>query len=440
MQENIKKFINSNLFIPVIFILAFINFLFSGYIVFTSLLVIFSFFILKLDLDRRSLIPAFLIYVVGFKLPSNGINYYFYYGSMILIVLILTIDILKRKKINIKNPILYGYFTYLFAIILSVIASYIIDENSFIYAFNDLLRFIIWMLPIIYFLNTKDDLKDNQKYVSINMLCLMIFMLLQIFVFLINHNFDLKYIYNAKEITLCWSNFSTHIALLFMMCYPFILYLYLESKKKIFLLFALIAIIIPVYLQCRGSILALIPTFIISIIILFKKSNDKKKTFLDIIYCMIIPIIIIILTTYFTGILDKMLNILFDKGLDDNGRFILYKVGIENFIKHPIFGTGSHTSIYYLNLNYNTMIKNYHNIYLQILSCTGIFGFIMFIYFIICIIKEAFSTDNYNLMILLLILYLLIHGFVDTTFLNYRVMVLLSIILPFIKKRNQVLN
>lgn len=71
-----------------------------------------------------------------------------------------------------------------------------------------------------------------------------------------------------------------------------------------------------------------------------------------------------------------VLKDLFDRGLSDNGRFKLWAMGIENFLKAPLFGNG----YYSLEVTENVVITTHflpkmaHNTIVQILSSMGVAG------------------------------------------------------------------
>lgn len=71
------------------------------------------------------------------------------------------------------------------------------------------------------------------------------------------------------------------------------------------------------------------------------------------------------------------------------GRMPVYKVMWENFSNYPIFGTGTYTTKSFIEIN------NGHNIYLQVLSENGVFGFaVLFLLFSYNLIKADRKLKN----------------------------------------------
>ena len=80
---------------------------------------------------------------------------------------------------------------------------------------------------------------------------------------------------------------------------------------------------------------------------------------------------------------DKISNILGDylsRGLDDNGRFDIYKRGLENFLKHPVFGGGFHSAVAQDYQFVSFLPDRYHNTIIQIMATCGIVGILAYLY------------------------------------------------------------
>ena len=89
-------------------------------------------------------------------------------------------------------------------------------------------------------------------------------------------------------------------------------------------------------------------------------------------------------------------------------RRILYVEAIETWLKHPFFGVG-----YNQFLEYSSSGLYSHSIYAELLSCTGLFGFLLFmlpvLYILYSMIRDLFSDKskrNYQSAMLLVIVLL----------------------------------
>ena len=78
---------------------------------------------------------------------------------------------------------------------------------------------------------------------------------------------------------------------------------------------------------------------------------------------------IVVLWNKLSAILGSYLN----QGFNDNGRFALYKHGIENFFSHPIFG-GGFGSCMEDNFGHGIEPNRYHNTIIEMMATCGIVG------------------------------------------------------------------
>jgi len=159
------------------------------------------------------------------------------------------------------------------------------------------------------------------------------------------------------------------------------------------------------------SALALAASFI------FCAFTGKKRTYFRIM--TLIGILCVILgAAIFREKITSILSDLFERGLSDNGRFELWRVGIENFLSNPIFGTGlfgyGETDTVIAASFLPTMA---HNTVVELLSAMGIFGLISYTYYRVMSLKPFFvhpSKEKFMLLfpILIALLMSLLDNFV----------------------------
>ena len=76
----------------------------------------------------------------------------------------------------------------------------------------------------------------------------------------------------------------------------------------------------------------------------------------------------------------ELFAVYFERGFSDSGRFELWANGIRNFLRAPLFGVG-----FYEPLENSYNIENwifpdmYHNVFVQMLACCGIFGLVAYV-------------------------------------------------------------
>ena len=103
-------------------------------------------------------------------------------------------------------------------------------------------------------------------------------------------------------------------------------------------------------------------------------------------------------------------------GFSDNGRFSIWKTGIERFLSSPVFGTGFYNS-YENDWTFHALPYFYHNTWIQMLAASGIFGFFLYTLHRIETLKTAFQKPNATRTALFLpILSLLLHSLIDVHF------------------------
>lgn len=108
-----------------------------------------------------------------------------------------------------------------------------------------------------------------------------------------------------------------------------------------------------------------------------------------------------------------------------DARFVIWETAIDAFLTRPITGIGPGTFQDYFPPYPKWGVPQPHNIFLAFLIQTGIVGFIGFILILIWFFKSGFKNFQFsiskfqsifNLQLLLIMIYILVHGLVDTTY------------------------
>ena len=186
----------------------------------------------------------------------------------------------------------------------------------------------------------------------------------------------------------------------------FILFLPRKEFKMIYFI-PLAAGTIALFLTLsRLAILLWVFAIFLKIIISLK----NKKT--------LIPLSLILI---FSLIIFSPYYLRFNLNLGDQSiteRIKLFQVAFEIFLKSPIFGVGVLNFLPNLNLvtNYHSLLQPVHNIYMLILTETGVLGFGFFIYILYLAFKKLNIKKDTSLF--LVMVFLLILGFFDHYFLT----------------------
>ncbi|MBQ9797524.1 MAG: O-antigen ligase family protein [Clostridia bacterium] len=89
-----------------------------------------------------------------------------------------------------------------------------------------------------------------------------------------------------------------------------------------------------------------------------------------------------------------MLQNVFANGLGDNGRFDLWRLGISQFFKHPIFGAGFYDSGIVQDWLIEVYPYFYHNTLVQMLGSCGVVGIAAYLYHRVSTVRLTFRKPN----------------------------------------------
>ncbi len=186
-----------------------------------------------------------------------------------------------------------------------------------------------------------------------------------------------------------WNNIGGFLAFLLPV------HFYLASTKKkvgfIFYITALISMLATTITLSRSSLLSAGITFVIcAILCCFTGVNKKINRIITIAIFVLGVIGIIVLWGKITTILGDYIS----RGLDDNGRFEMYKHGLLNYLLNPIFG-GGFTSSYPTEYQFIFFLPyRYHNTIIQMLATCGSIGIFAYLYHRYQTIKLFFARKT----------------------------------------------
>ncbi len=177
-----------------------------------------------------------------------------------------------------------------------------------------------------------------------------------------------------KTILLGWG-LSNNVAMILLMCSPFVMYKCTESKgfkNLIYLLILILFICTLVLTYSRGSLFILLLTFPIFMIYSFINSKFKKQYLLN---CSIVLLVLvaIVVYIYFTErrLIDDIIRTLSRINLSSlNGRGEIYEKMLMEAKENLWFGRGIFNSS---NKEGNDYLWG-HNVYIHTLYTTGLFG------------------------------------------------------------------
>ncbi len=389
--------------------------------------------------------PTALVSVLTLELiSSHGGRIKYGSWQFVIIILLLTaagilliIDLIMnfKKYINkLKNDyFLFITLGFILIIFLSMINSPEIGKSFFMLA--TYIQCILYYFIIAIKLDKTDEDRDKIIF-SILVLNLIIF--LQSMYVLQNeldHN-TIKEIIKGKGIKVGWAN-SNHVMIIENFGLILCMYYFLRNNnivKRIFTLATILSIvIINILYVCRGGYLGLlfaIPCMAVVFIIYYKRHGFE--TFRKDIYYyagFIAALIVAFDILESSGVITYILKHLKEMSGDLNGRKEVYKTAVREFKNHWLIGGGANSAHYYLMKEIGADLFNYHNYALQVLAYFGIIGFIYAAYQLYLMIRKCAHKDLYNSTMLIIIVYCLAHGMVDTVFYNWTITPFLMIIL-----------
>lgn len=421
------KFFENDLYIVLLFIVAIINWQFKlvwlifGFGILCILLIYFF------RIPKEKLIPIAVASIISLRLEED-INYLIPVIISSFIIIILLIYDLLRKPAIAKNEILIGFILIFIAQIFSLINTPVLKTSLravFMWGF--------YILLFLYLLNL--DFSDNnlgRYYIARVFAYLSIAIFIEILLNYFENGLNTNIIdfYGSQVINFGWAD-SSQIAMVYLIILPILLYFYTLNQKKYHTLIVAVLDIFMLHLMLsRGAYLAMVLLLIPLIIKTINDVKHKTKFIITIIYSSIVVLLILILVAIPTGLIKEFFDFLGQKGLSQEERQLIARIGFNVFKRFPLFGGGINSSEYYLSI---AITKRYYdNFIIQTLADIGIIGFIAFGYFVFQLFRHAIIRNKYNSYVLLSLIALTIQGLIDTTFYNPIVMILFTIIFPLL--------
>ncbi|MBR2295899.1 MAG: O-antigen ligase family protein [Clostridia bacterium] len=220
-----------------------------------------------------------------------------------------------------------------------------------------------------------------------------------------------------------------------MLCMLIPVHFYYATTKKhgyIYYISALVVYLTIALTLSRSSLLFATVIFLICVVFACTRGQNVRTNRIITLALAIIAIL------GFIALFDKISSLLgsyISQGFGDNGRFELYKHGIENFLSHPIFGGGFGSCIED-NFGHGIEPNRYHNTIIELLATCGLMGFGAYIFHRYQTIRLIWKRKANDCVIFLglVILGLLLTSLLDNHFFNIYPSMYYSIILCVLEK------
>lgn len=366
--------------------------------------------------DTKACFPVLILIFFSFNSINGdfGINAIFIVAIAIFVASIIFNLCYFKQKLTFTSTIKSSILL-VFALILSGIFA---NGNNLLLNGGMLLAGILVLFIFSFITSTA---KINADYLMKILVCLGLIVLIQC-LFAVTL---LKGVWGGAGFSLNWGIYNG-VIVTYQFVLPALIYFVFKSEKYNFLFVILLNIICASILltNSRAGMVILIGEMgVIDLFLLFWFRKNKKilYTTLAIITFGILLVlgILIIKPEIFTQIFRKFLA----HGLSLNGRHLQWQMSREYFFKYPIFGVGIFHD-YYDMAGSVTIFWHSHQIFLQLLSSMGIFGFCAYILHLIYKFKSCARPTLFNVMALIMLICSEVYGLIDVTFPSPNFMIL----------------
>lgn len=421
-MKTLEKFLNSGLYIAIIFLITFISwsfyhetppYLFNLYnMIGLLILVTLNTVILSLFKNTIYSIPTLISFLVFSNQSDISFESFSQLAFPALAFSIFLIGLLIHF-LRFKPKLVIGkFFLGICLIAVSYLMPLIYIENPM----NAALISLAGMLYLLLYVFYSSTLKGNLNYLFKVLMFLNILLTAQVFFFvyqgyLLYPELDFFHrIYQGWGRTFGWANVNS-ICFYIALTFPSYLYFIFKKPKTYLLWFLTFLPVVAILLtQSRGGMLGFLVAAL-GILTFFILKGNKKHFFHGLVFLAVVTIIFYLgrnaLYLWWEFFLESLGNDINDFS---SGRLVIYQNGWEIFKTYPLFGGG-----WLAILSFTTgELFMFHNTFIHALATMGLFGLIALMVHYVQIGKYMFKDMSLEKS-LFLIGYIAtqIHGFVE---------------------------
>ena len=430
----IKKFVSSGLYPILIALICYVSWAFSLVFLGLSILTLFLVILLVTQPNSFYCLPIFLL---AFYMFPNFVPAYYYAGIHLgVFALSVIFNIVAYKRKLQKGKLFYSLLgTFLAAIVGGIV--YTTMTYGFFEYFKDVLFMLVLTVSFVggyLFLNSSVSIEDigtdYKKYISKVILLVAVLTIAQMVTYYLRSD-NIALAISQKTLKLGWGNTNTLAAVL-MITIPFTLYLSTCYRYGAF--FSVLAFLEYTAIwvtHSRGCILISSALLVLYLLYLIIKIKNANRYIIIANLALYIIAALIFITIYRDKFLE-LFGMIFQKGLDDSGRFNLYNEAWGLFKKHFIFGTG----YYYKTEQTRSFMYMFHSTVLQIAANLGIVGIIAFGYFYYHKYKILIKNLKcpMGMASLVAVVSIELYGIIDVTLVIYYIAITMLILLIIAQK------
>lgn len=408
-------------YILIFYLIGLVNWFFKLEVIYLSSLLLLSIYVIKMNLDRKLLIPI-ILGVPFMHYNPNMDTLSIIMGLMISVVLIL--DMINNKMYNYNNIIKS------MIIILLLMVFSLFYTISFELSVNGIIKYCIYTILLIYLYNINSDKKDIiiKSFIYISFV-----IIIQIGIYFTS-NISFNFLENLKNLTLGWGSFNV-ISYMFIASLIVATIKYTENNKTRYLLYIFLMISCSILTLTKGTYIAVL---IVCVPYMMNVYNDNKKNpylVKQFVFYVIIALLFRLLISNPLGITLDWYDRIGRGSVSQDGIDVLLSLGLDVVKLSPIVGLGANISSLFISNVYFIYDPNYFpNFIIQTMATLGLIGLVGVGYYLFVVIKALLKKSNYNKYILLLFLVIIIQSLFDTSIFSGIVMITLSVVLSNISE------
>lgn len=343
----------------------------------------------------------FFLLLLSLCLGTININIGFAIKPYMIITVFIIMCLLLTKTKSILNLSLGEFYLIIFALYCMVCAIFFVEKVT-------ILRYVFGLLIMLLTCTFSKKILINlnrQKILDIIVSVGFVFSIITLVYYLfglisLNFNFYGNRIISygvlidrgsARLISLASSDPNITAFIFTIFCFISLLDLKKVRNKFVFIT----SLLIVIFTFSRGAYVSFAIGFLVYLYL--KKSVIKRNLFKIIISLFAIIGLVLIGNNITNGEILNTILLRFQGTSSDggSGRISLWINALNIFYKYPIFGIGINNTLSY-NLSHGFSTVYTHNTYLQILSETGIIGFLLYSVFFYQLLKKSLNIYKMN--------------------------------------------
>ena len=297
-----------------------------------------------------------------------------------------------RQAASKRSRLILSVFVFSLALIVNGIFSDSWTYKGLIFGFLNTLVYFFLFFIVAFGFNEREKMKDLIDYfcyISLLISAVIILELLHLFITADGIFRDGAIVKDKVALGWgIWNIIGNSLASLI----PVLFYRAMRGKGwLLYFSFATLSCIFAVLSMSRNAFLfSTIAYFLCMVISCFYAENKK---FFRIFFLMGVILVSLFGIMFFEEI-RLIFSDYFSRGFSDSGRFALWRLAIETFLKSPLFGSGFYGFFTDAVFEYSSFPRMAHNTVFQLLSSMGIFGLISYAWYRIETLKVIIKRPS----------------------------------------------